>query len=79
MIDASSSASVREDRRADYLFDTRSAAEAVGCHPNKFGDWLYRTRRKFKALYRTQPGPTTAELMGIIASAESEKKARPRD
>ena len=37
-------ASITEDRRAPYLFDTRRAAQALGCHPNRFADRWYRTR-----------------------------------
>ena len=55
-------ASITDDRRAAYLFDTKTAAEAVGCHPNKFNDWWQRTRVKLIALYQSQPGQTAAEL-----------------
>lgn len=70
MIDARL-AEITEDRRADYLFDTKQAAEAVGCHPNKFGDWYYRTKRKLEALAVAQPGPAAAEFLGIIVNAEA--------
>lgn len=76
MIDAQSSAPITEDRRADYLFDTKLAAEAVGCHPNKFGDWYYRTKRKLEALADVQPGQTAAEFLGIIANAEARRQRR---
>lgn len=69
-------ASVTEDRRASYLFDTKSAAKAVGCEPNKFGEWWYRTQRKLTALYHAHPGETAAELMAIVALAESQRQRR---
>ncbi len=68
--------SITEDRRSDWLWDTKSASEAVGCHPNKFGDWIQRTRRKFIELYIAQPGETAAELVSLIALAEVERKKR---
>lgn len=69
-------ASITEDRRADYLFDTKTAAEAVGCHPNKFNDWWQRTRSKLIDLYIAQPGQLAAELAALIALAESERQRR---
>jgi len=60
-------ASIREDRRADYLFDTKIASEAVGCEATKYGDWWYRTRRKLICLAAVQPGELAAELALIIA------------
>jgi hypothetical protein len=68
-------AALTEDRRAGYLFDTKPAAEAVGCDARKFGDWWYRTRRKLKDLYRVQPGQLAAELAVLIAEAEAERQA----
>jgi hypothetical protein len=71
-------ASIREDRRADYLFDTKAASAAVGCHPNKFHDWWYRTRDKLIALAESQPGETAAELAALIAvGVERREKNRP--
>ena len=70
-------ASITDDRRSDYLFDTKSASEALGCPPTKFGDWWYRTRRKLIELYQAQPGELAAELLGIIALAEAERQRRP--
>ena len=75
MIDAKL-ASIKEDRRADYLFDTKVAARALGCHPNKFHDWWYRTRGKLHDLYLAQPGELAAEFASIIASAEAERQGR---
>jgi hypothetical protein len=60
-------ATIREDRRADYLFDTKIAADAVGCVPNKFGDWWFRSRSKLIDLFAAQPGATAAELAAICA------------
>lgn len=69
-------ASITEDRRADYLFHTKTASEAVGCHPNKFNDWWQRTRSKLIDLYVAQPGQLAAELAAMIAMAESERERR---
>lgn len=66
--------SVREDRRADYLFNTKIASEAVGCHPNKFGDWWRRSRHKLVRLCQAQPGETAAELALVIAEATQHLK-----
>lgn len=68
--------SITEDRRAGYLFDTKAASAAVGCHPNKFGDWWRRTREKLVALAEAQPGETGAELMGALAQAAAERERR---
>lgn len=72
-------ASITEDRRADYLFDTKAAAAALGVHPNKFSDWWFRTRGKLIELYQAQPGQTAAELAVILAEAHREqaKQAAP--
>jgi len=69
-------ASIREDRRADYLFDTKRAAEAVRCHPNKFHARWYRTRDWLVELYVAQPGELAAELMAIVAQGEAERQRR---
>lgn len=68
--------SVTEDRRASYLFDTKTAAEAVGCHPRKFNDWWQRSRSKLIDLYIAQPGELAAELAALIAMAEVERQRR---
>lgn len=70
-------ASIREDRRSDYLWNTRTAAEAVGVHPNKFHAWWYRTRGKLEALAEADPGNTAAELLAVIVAAESNRQSRP--
>ncbi|MGN6727785.1 MAG: hypothetical protein ACTHLZ_17835 [Tepidisphaeraceae bacterium] len=69
--------SITEDRRSSYLFDTKIAADAVGCHPNKFNDWWIRTQRKLIALYQVQPGELAAEMMAMIARAEAERDRDP--
>lgn len=69
-------ASITEDRRAPYLFTTQIAANAVGCHPNKFNDWWQRTRAKLIELYLVEPGPLAAEIAVIFALAEAEKQRR---
>jgi hypothetical protein len=69
-------ASITDDRRTDYLFDTKTASEAVGCHPNKFNDWWQRTKSKLIDLYISQPGPLAAELAALIALAEAERQRR---
>lgn len=68
--------SITEDRRADWLFDTKRAAAAVECHPRKFGDWWLRTQRKLIELYIAQPGQLAAELAALIALAEAERQRR---
>lgn len=68
-------ASITEDRRASYLFETKTAAAAVGLVPNKFGDWWTRTRRKLIELYKAQPGELAAELAALIAIAEAERQS----
>ena len=69
-------ASITEDRRADYLFNTKVAAEAVGCHPRKFNDWWARTKGKLIDLYQAQPGELAAELAAVIAHAEARRQRR---
>jgi hypothetical protein len=68
-------AAITEDRRCDYLFHTKSAAAAVGCHPNKFSDWWFRTRAKLIELHLDQPGQLAAELAALIAAAEDLRSA----
>jgi len=67
--------SLTKDRRADHLFDTKTAAAAVECHPRKFGDWWARTKRKLRALARVLPGPLAAEVACIFAEAEMDRQA----
>lgn len=69
-------AQITEDRRAQYLFHTKTAADAVGCHPNKFNDWYQRNKAKLIELYIAQPGETAAEMAALIAQAESERQRR---
>jgi hypothetical protein len=69
-------AALTEDRRANYLFQTKIAADAVGCHPRKFPDWWYRTKPKLTELYIAQPGELAAELAVLIAEAEAVKQQR---
>jgi hypothetical protein len=69
-------ASLTEERRASYLFDTKTASAAVGCVPNKFADWWQRTRGKLIDLYLEQPGELAAEFAVIIAEAESRRQKR---
>jgi hypothetical protein len=61
--------SITEDQRAQWLWDTKRAADAVQCHPRKFGDWWSRTRGKLIELGADQPGETAAELAALIAMA----------
>ena len=70
--------SVREDHRTrtDYLFQTKTAARAVGITNNKFADRWRRTRHFLTELYIDQPGETAAELMAIVANAEAERLRR---
>lgn len=72
-------ASITEDRRASYLFNTKTAADAVGVVPNKFNDWWQRTRAKLIELHIAQPGETAAELAVLIAQAEAERQRRASD
>jgi hypothetical protein len=67
-------AAITDDRRSSYLFDTKTAADAVGCVPNKFGDWWARTRGKLIDLYKAQPGQLAAELAMLIALGEEERQ-----
>jgi len=69
-------AALTADRRAPYLFHTKTAADAVGCHPNKFSDWYQRNRAKLIELYIAQPGETAAEMAALIAVAEAERQRR---
>lgn len=68
--------SITEDRRADYCFDTKTASEAVGCVPNKFGDWWRRTRGKLVQLHQAQPAALAAEYAALVADAERERERR---
>ena len=67
---------IKEDRRADYLFHTKTAAEAVGCHPRKFNDWYQRNKAKLIELIIAQPGESAAELAVLFAQAECERQRR---
>lgn len=68
--------SITEDRRSDYLFHTKTAADAVGCHPNKYGDWWRRTREKLVALSVAMPAETAAELAALLAQGAAERERR---
>lgn len=74
-------ASIREDRRADYLFDTKAVSEALRCHPNKFHDRWYRTRDWLIELGAVDPGNLAAELASIVALAvqRSERQRRKKE
>lgn len=69
-------AAITEDRRTPYLFNTKAASDAVGCVPNKFGDWWARTRGKLIDLYIAQPGELAVEFAALIAEAESHRQSR---
>ena len=59
---------IREDRRADYLFNTQIASDAVGLsNPKKFGQEWYRRRDWLLSLAAAQPGELAAEFAAIIA------------
>lgn len=60
---------VTEDRRAAYLFNTKTASDAVGCVPTKFSDWWLRTQRKLIALAEAEPHHTAAHFALILAKA----------
>lgn len=68
--------SITEDRRAPWLFDTKTASDAVGCHPRKFGDWWGRTKGKLIDLAISQPGALAGEIAALFAEAEVEKQRR---
>lgn len=55
------------DGRARHPFDTKSAAEALQCHPNKVGDWANRTEDKLTRLARRQPAQVAAFCLRILA------------
>jgi hypothetical protein len=69
-------ASITEDRRTDYLWETKLAAPVAGMVPNKFKDWWMRNREKLEALARRFPAETAAELALILARAASEERSR---
>jgi hypothetical protein len=69
-------ASIREDRRSDYMWDTAEAANVLSVHPNKFHAWWYRTREKLIELFIADPGNTATELLSIIAAGEAERQRR---
>ena len=62
---------IRDDRRAGYLFNTKTAADAVRCHHNKFHERWYRTRDWLIELGTAQPGELAAELAAIMAIVAS--------
>lgn len=68
--------SIREDHRADYLFNTKVVANHLRCHPNKFHARWYRTRAWLMELVIAQPGETSAELCAIIAQGVAERERR---
>lgn len=67
-------ASITEDRRTDYLWDTKSAAKATGMVPNKFGNWWRPNREKLIELARRYPAETAAELAVILATAAATRE-----
>ena len=67
-------AAVREERRADYLMDTKVSAQALGIEPGRYGEWWYRTREKLVVLCIVQPGQVAAEMLAIIAEAEDRRQ-----
>lgn len=69
-------ASITEDRRAGYLFDTKVVSSHLRVHPNKFHTRWYRTRDWLIDLYQVQPGQLAAELAAIIALGEAERQRR---
>ena len=68
--------SLTDGRRATWLWDTKLAASAVGCVPNKFGDWWGRTEDKLIELFVAMPGETAAELAALFAKAEMVRQQR---
>jgi hypothetical protein len=72
-------ASITEDRRAGYLFDTKVVAHALRCHPNKFHARWYRTRDWLIELFIAQPGETAAEFAALAAQALAERQRRGLD
>jgi hypothetical protein len=71
-------ASIREDRRADYLFDTKLLAERLGIHPNKVGAQWYRTRHWLIEVCCAQPAETAAEFAAIFAIASKRRSESQR-
>jgi hypothetical protein len=67
-----------EGPRSPYLFDTKTAAEAVGCHPNKFGDWWMRTEDKLERLGRVQRVALAQHLIKILARYGDDEKGGPK-
>jgi hypothetical protein len=72
-------ASITEDRRAGYLWDTKTVAATLGMHPNKFNQWWRRNRAFLVALAVAQPGETAAEVACVLAEALSERTRRGLD
>ena len=69
-------ASITEDLRRDYLWETKRASQVLRLHPNKVSTWWYGNRAKLMELAIAMPGETAAELMGVLARAESERQRR---
>jgi hypothetical protein len=70
-------ASIMEDRRADYCWPTKEASRVLGIHPNKVSTWWYANRRKLIALAEAMPNETAAELMRVMAQAQSARHPPP--
>lgn len=67
-------ASIREDRRAGYLFDTKVVAPATHMHANKFHARWYRTRDFLIDLAAADPGNLAAEIAVIFAEGEQRRQ-----
>lgn len=65
-----------DGRRSTWLWDTKRASAAVGCVPNKFGDWWARSQDKFIELIVAMPGETAAEIAALFAKAEMIRQER---
>ena len=71
--------SITEDRRANWLFDTKTVSAAVQCHPRKFGDWWTRTKSKLIEMSIAEPAAFAVEFAKLIAEAETERARRAND
>jgi hypothetical protein len=72
-------ASITEDRRSSYVWNTKIAAASLDIEPNRFGEWWQRTKSKLTALAIVQPGETAAELAALIATAMVERDRLERE
>ena len=69
--------SIRDDRRAAYVWETKRAADVAGMVPNKFGTWWQDNRRKLLDLMTAFPAETSLEFAAITFEALQRRKDPP--